>query len=146
MNCIYNKSLKSMYEPSWHACRILQLKKIHFRIKGFVTLAALAIIGLQAKGQDPQFSQFYASPLYLGPSMAGAGESSRVILNYRDQWPKLSGRYITYALSFDHFIHRYKSGVGLLLLHDNAGKGKLTTTQIGLNYFLLGSSYDYGRL
>jgi type IX secretion system PorP/SprF family membrane protein len=86
------------------------------------------------KGQDPQFSQFYASPLYLGPSMAGSGEYSRLILNYRDQWPKLSGRFVTYALSFDHFIHKYKSGIGLLFLHDNAGNGKLTTTQLGLNY------------
>jgi type IX secretion system PorP/SprF family membrane protein len=90
---------------------------------------------IDGKAQDAQFSQFYASPLYLGPSMAGTGESdSRFILNYRDQWPKLPGHFITYALSFDHFIPKYKSGIGLLALYDDAGKGKLTTTQIGVNY------------
>src|SRR5512145_1465882 len=102
--------------------------------KIIITIGIIIIGALPAKSQDPQFSQFYAAPLYLGPSMAGSGENSRIILNYRNQWPKLSGRYVTYALSFDHFIHRYRSGIGLLVLHDNAGKGKLTTTQIGLNY------------
>lgn len=102
--------------------------------KIIITIGIIILGALPAKSQDPQFSQFYAAPLYLGPSMAGSGENSRIILNYRDQWPKLSGRYVTYALSFDHFIHRYRSGIGLLMLHDNAGKGKLTTTQIGLNY------------
>jgi type IX secretion system PorP/SprF family membrane protein len=95
----------------------------------------LFVLGfIDGRAQDPQFSQFYASPLYLGPSMAGTGQDSRFILNYRDQWPKLAGRYITYALSFDHYIPKYKSGIGILALYDDAGKGKLATTQIGLNY------------
>lgn len=127
-----NKIYKSLHLQN--ASCIRQFKETGKRMQRIIVLSALLLAGLQAKGQDPQFSQFYASPLYLGPSMAGAGENSRIILNYRDQWPKLSGRYTTYALSFDHFIHRYRSGVGLLVLHDNAGRGKLTTTQIGLNY------------
>jgi type IX secretion system PorP/SprF family membrane protein len=98
-----------------------------------ILIFALGVTTVNA--QDPQFSQFYASPLYLGPSMAGTGGSdTRFILNYRDQWPKLAGKFITYALSFDHFIPKYKSGIGLLALYDDAGNGKLTTTQIGANY------------
>lgn len=89
---------------------------------------------LKTCAQDPQFSQFYAAPLYLGPSMAGAGEYPRLILNYRDQWPTLRGRYVTYSMSYDRFIDKYKSGVGLIFLRDNAGTGKIVTTQIGLNY------------
>lgn len=84
--------------------------------------------------QDPQFSQFYAAPLYLGPSMAGAANNSRLCLNFRDQWPTLSGKYITYALSFDTYIPKYNSGAGLLFMRDDAGSGKLTTLQAGLNY------------
>jgi type IX secretion system PorP/SprF family membrane protein len=94
----------------------------------------LALVFESIYAQDPQFSQFYAAPLYLGPSMAGATGNSRLSLNFRDQWPKLSGKYITYALSFDHYINRYYSGVGLFFMRDDAGSGKLTTTQAGLNY------------
>jgi type IX secretion system PorP/SprF family membrane protein len=86
------------------------------------------------KAQDPQFSQFYASPLYLGPSFAGATNGTRMVINYRDQWPSISGRYITYALSLDHYFVKYKSGGGLMILQDNAGHGKQTLTNIAVNY------------
>jgi type IX secretion system PorP/SprF family membrane protein len=66
--------------------------------------------------------------------MAGTGDGTRIITNFRDQWPTLPGHYVTYSLSFDHFIPKYKSGIGLLILRDNEGRGKLTTTQVGLNY------------
>ncbi|MDP4189319.1 MAG: PorP/SprF family type IX secretion system membrane protein [Bacteroidota bacterium] len=94
----------------------------------------LLFINLYGYSQDPQFSQFYAAPLYLGPSLAGTAGNSRVCLNYRDQWPKLSGKFLTYSLSYDTYLSQYNSGVGLLLLRDDAGSGKLTTTQAGLNY------------
>lgn len=84
--------------------------------------------------QDPQFSQFYAAPLYMGPSFAGSANMGRLILNYRDQWPKLSGRFLTYAVSYDQFIPSINSGAGIMILHDNSGGGKLTTTRAGLNY------------
>ena len=103
------------------------MKKIIY----IVTLLLTATLGY---GQDPQFSQFYAAPLYLGPSMAGTANNTRVGINFRDQWPKLSGKFITYALSFDSYLSQFNSGVGLLFLRDNAGGGKLTTTQAGLNY------------
>jgi type IX secretion system PorP/SprF family membrane protein len=94
----------------------------------FIAQASICI------AQDPHFSQFYAAPLYLGPSMAGSGEYPRLVLNFRDQWPKLKGRFVTYSLSYDKFIEKYKSGFGFIFLRDNAGSGKLITTQAGLNY------------
>lgn len=103
-------------------------------MKRLITIILVIIAGCEMKAQDPQFSQFYAAPLYLGPSMAGAGEYPRLILNYRDQWPRLKGRFVTYAVSYDRFIDKYQSGIGVLFLRDNAGSGKLITTQAGLNY------------
>ncbi len=103
-------------------------------MRKIIYILLLQIIALGVYAQDPQFSQFYAAPLYLGPSMAGASDNGRLGLNFRDQWPKLSGKYITYAVSYDQYISRYYSGVGLLFLRDDAGSGKLTTTQVGLNY------------
>lgn len=84
--------------------------------------------------QDPQFSQYFAAPLYLCPSYAGATDGSRVSLNFRDQWPKVPGAFVTYSFAADHYIRSLKSGVGLLFLRDQAGTSRLSTTNIGWQY------------
>ncbi|MFC2152310.1 type IX secretion system membrane protein PorP/SprF, partial [Bacteroidota bacterium] len=67
-------------------------------MKNLIIYICLAVsFVLNANGQDPQFSQFYSSPLYLGPSLAGAAEQSRLIANYRNQWANLPQAFSTYA-------------------------------------------------
>ncbi len=88
-------------------------------------------------GQRVQFSQYYAAPLSLAPSYAGLVNGSRIAFNYRDQWPNIPGTFVTYAASFDHYFDRLKSGVGISVVRDVAGSGKLSLYDIGLLY-----SYD----
>ncbi|GAH71860.1 unnamed protein product, partial [marine sediment metagenome] len=76
--------------------------------------------------QDPQFSQFYANPLYLAPSFAGATEENRIALSYRNLWPALPGVFLTYSFSFDKFFESFNSGLGILVTHDRAGSGRLS--------------------
>ncbi|MFP4366981.1 MAG: type IX secretion system membrane protein PorP/SprF [Bacteroidales bacterium] len=90
------------------------------------------------KAQDPQFSQFYANPLYLAPSFAGLTDGSRISANYRNQWPQLPGKFTTYTFSYDHWFDNYDSGAGILMMQDMAGSGNLRTTNIGVQY-----SYDF---
>jgi type IX secretion system PorP/SprF family membrane protein len=89
-------------------------------------------------GQDPTFSQFYANPLYLAPSFAGATQEYRLGMNYRDQWPSIPGVFETYSISFDKAMPNFNSGIGVLATYDVAGSGNLSTTNIGLLY-----SYDF---
>ncbi|MBD2753283.1 PorP/SprF family type IX secretion system membrane protein [Spirosoma validum] len=63
--------------------------------------------------QDPQFSQFYANPLYHNPAFAGSSGSSRLILNYRNQWPALGTNYQTMTASFDTYLAADRGPVGL---------------------------------
>jgi len=84
--------------------------------------------------QDSQFSQFYASPLYLAPSFAGSTDGDRIALNYRSQWPSISKAFQTYSLSYDHYFPHLKSGVGLLLFREQAGASSFATTNVGLVY------------
>ncbi len=102
-------------------------------IKIFSTILFI-ILGLSAFSQDPQFSQFYASPLYLSPSLAGATDGSRAVLNFRDQWPEIPGAFITAAVSYDHNFNNINSGVGFLFTRDQAGSGNLKTTDIAFVY------------
>jgi type IX secretion system PorP/SprF family membrane protein len=94
----------------------------------------LQILAIHVVAQDPQFSQFYANPLYLGPSFAGAVEGSRLAAQYRTQWWDMETPYRTYSLSYDHYFSTFNSGVGLLFLSDVAGAGNLGITQVALNY------------
>lgn len=104
------------------------------KMKKIILIILVSLIGKFSAGQDPQFSQFYASPLYLGPSFAGASESTRLMLNYRDQWPKIPGVFVTYSFSADHYIDELNSGIGLFVMKDRAGDGKIDITNLAGNY------------
>ncbi len=102
--------------------------------KGILFMFLLALHISNANAQGPQFTQFYASPLYLAPSFTGGTDGSRAALNYRNQWPEIPGAFVTYAFSLDHYFHRYNSGLGLLLYRDEAGSARLGNTTAGLLY------------
>ncbi len=100
-------------------------------------LVILAITGLffeEASAQDPQYSQFYAAPLYINPAFTGASTYTRVGSNYRNQWPSLRASFVTFSVYADHFIERYNSGVGVIINRDQEGFAGLNSTSIGLSY------------
>ncbi len=99
-----------------------------------IVLMSFLVPNIPVNSQTQQFSQFYAAPLYLAPSFAGATDGSRVALNYRNQWPELPGTFATFAFSFDHYFDEYNSGVGVMLFRDQAGSVNLSTTNAGFLY------------
>lgn len=84
--------------------------------------------------QDYHFSQFYATPLHLSPSFAGSNYGTRIVANYRDQWPEISDAFTTYSFSIDHNFADFNSGVGLLLLRDQKGDLNISSNMVGLVY------------
>lgn len=105
------------------------------RVIKYILAIILTIAGTAGgRAQDLHFSQFYASPLYLSPSLAGATDGARVALNYRNQWPGISTAFSTYSLSIDNFFNAFNSGIGFLLMQDKAGSAGLTTTRAALQY------------
>lgn len=114
------------------------MEHIRSSYPGIITglLLSVLLLGIRPDlhAQDPQFSQFYAAPLYLAPSFAGGTDGSRAVANFRNQWPEIPGSFVTYAFSLDHYFHNYSSGVGILLSRDQAGAGRLAATNVGLLY------------
>jgi type IX secretion system PorP/SprF family membrane protein len=84
--------------------------------------------------QDPEFSQFYANPLYLNPALAVAPVCPRLIGNFRDQWPTIGGAFVTYSASYDQYVDFLHGGIGLLFTADRTGGGNLNTTALSLMY------------
>jgi type IX secretion system PorP/SprF family membrane protein len=95
-------------------------------------LAALFFLPLLA--QDPQFTQFYSSPLYLNPAFTGLTYEHRFALNARQQWPGIGSGYKTLMASYDYNLSDLNSGIGAYVLYDQAGSFNLSTLQFGLNY------------
>jgi len=96
--------------------------------------------------QDPNFSQFFVSPLTLNPALTGKFNGNlRVAGNYRDQWPEISKAYITSTVSVDAPIMRSKLsdidtlGVGLMAMTDKSANGILSG-----NFIAVSTSYHKG--
>ncbi|MCX6181650.1 MAG: PorP/SprF family type IX secretion system membrane protein [Bacteroidetes bacterium] len=84
------------------------------------------------KAQDPIFTMGYSSPMYLNPALAGLQKGYLANMQYRNQWPKISGHPITATLGIQKRIDTINTGVGLTFLHDAIGE-TMFTTNIGLS-------------
>jgi type IX secretion system PorP/SprF family membrane protein len=90
----------------------------------------LSLVCWNSMAQDAQFSQFYAAPMYQNPAFAGSAYAPRLIANYRNQWPSINANFVTSAFSVDHYIEKLNSGVGVMVVNDSQGPGRLKSTEI----------------
>lgn len=113
------------------------MTSIYTYLKHFLWIGIVGMLQLLAnpvQAQDPQFSQFYANPLYLNPGLTGNTPSARAGVNFRHQWPAIDASFTTFSTYFDYFLEDYNSGVGVLLMRDQQGLAGLNSTSINLNY------------
>lgn len=77
---------------------------------------------------DPEFTQYYANPIYLNPAFAGSEICPVVHINYRNQWPGLAANFTTTSVSYDQYVSKLGGGIGFNIMSDrqsvtNAFKG-----------------------
>ncbi len=124
-------------------------------LRKILVLMGLLGMGIGAYAQDPQFSQYYQSPLYLNPGFTGITPQQRATFNHRIQWPNLPQAFSTFAASYDIWVDELKSGFGLLMTTDKMGSAGWRTTTASLLYsykikinenlvFSPGLSFGYG--
>ena len=104
------------------------------------TVSICLSLGLCAMAQDPNFSQFFASPLTLNPALTRKFDGLyRVAGNYRNQWPTINNAFRTYTASFDAGILKNRIpefdqfGIGVLGFADDAGNGVLKNNALALS-------------
>jgi type IX secretion system PorP/SprF family membrane protein len=114
------------------------LKIMRMRKLLVVTVIACSLVKTAA-AQDPNFSQFFVSPLTLNPALTGKFNGDfRVAGNYRDQWPAISKAFVTSTASFDVPILRNRIseidtwGIGVMAMTDKTANGILSTNMISL--------------
>lgn len=115
------------------------MKNFSFRsIK--LLLAICTLHGSNAMAQDIHFSQFFETPLYRNPALAGLVNADvRVQTVYRSQWNSISNGYKTASMNAEYkmpVVNDDYMTLGMQVLYDNAGSAGLKTTQIlpALNY------------
>jgi type IX secretion system PorP/SprF family membrane protein len=110
------------------------------------TLIICVCLASVTNAQDPNFSQFFASPLTLNPALTGKFDGVyRIAGNYRNQWPSINNAYTTATVSADFGILKDRVpeldqfGVGIMGFTDRAGNGVLTN-----NYAAISLAYHKG--
>lgn len=103
----------------------------------FILIGCLYFPSLQA--QDPVFSQFYNSPVYLNPALIGEEENLFINFAHRSQWRSLEFPYTTSQVSlvFPYFKDKHTKpeghvgGIGVSFYGDEAGQGSNLRTYGG---------------
>src|SRR5689334_13963919 len=115
-------------------------------MRRFSLFIATLFTALAATAQDPNFSQFFASPLTLNPAFTGKFDGQyRAAGNYRNQWPTINNAFTTATVSFDAGILKNKIsevdqfGVGVMGFTDRSSNGALQH-----NYLALSTAYHKG--
>ena len=108
--------------------------------KLFLLASSLFFFGFFSFAQDIHFSQFFETPLYRNPALAGLVNGDvRVQTVYRSQWNSVANAYKTTSVNAEYKLavagDDYMT-VGMQVLNDKAGTINLTTTQLlpAINY------------
>jgi type IX secretion system PorP/SprF family membrane protein len=86
------------------------------------------------QAQDPIFSLFESTAMNFNPSHAGNEDYSRVSIGYRNQYPTYKSPFATYTAAYDLYLSKINSGLGLMIMHDNVGRGVFITTSVSIAY------------
>lgn len=112
--------------------------------KSIIAVFILLIAAGNSNAQDPNFSQFFSSPLNINPALtANINADWRAISNFRDQWIGPSSPYVTGTISYDSKIFQNKIpnveedgnvfGIGGMLMFDRAMGGIVKSSYASLD-------------
>jgi type IX secretion system PorP/SprF family membrane protein len=93
--------------------------------------------------QDPLFTQFYNTPLYVNPAFAGCGKKDlRFTYTNRLQWMKLPDPFVYQTASADMHLRGGNFSTGVIINHFSEGYLRTSTASVLLAKGF-GASFDY---
>ncbi|MFN8283383.1 MAG: PorP/SprF family type IX secretion system membrane protein [Chitinophagales bacterium] len=102
-------------------------------------LITILYIGIDCFAQDAHYSQFYAIPSKTNPAFTGFFNNDYfVAASYRTQWNTVTVPYQTVGATMEMSLIKNKHpnsfvGVGIEMMHDQAGSTNFQTNQISVN-------------
>lgn len=114
-------------------------------MRNVIIIAAIASMWVcgETKAQDPNFGQFFSSPLNINPALTGSINADwRMISNFRTQWIHPANPYITGTISYDrklfhknyaHVEEENRFSMGGMLMYDVAMAGVAKNTYASMN-------------
>jgi type IX secretion system PorP/SprF family membrane protein len=98
-------------------------------------VSVIFLVCQEARGQDPNFTQFFNAPTYYNPAFTGLNTGLRARFTYRNQWPNLPSSYKSYFFSTDIGDRNLpgSGGLGLIVNSDNQGVGFIRNLSMGIN-------------
>ena len=94
----------------------------------------LILLVSQLYGQDIEFSQYYANPIFLNPAFAGSEDYTRIALNYKSLLPSSYGNYSNYSASVDKYFDALSGGLGFQIMNDRQSQGIINNLGFTLVY------------
>ena len=112
-------------------------------MRRLIVLSGILLLSFLVKGQDPHFSQFFASPQTLNPAFTGKFDGEmRLTANHRDQWPSIPKAYVTTSASADFNLLQNKIGEGDVFgIGFSAVSDQSADAALKLNYGSVSVSY-----
>ncbi len=97
-------------------------------------LLGVCCFTFSAFAQDYSLTSHNTTPFSLNPSLAGAANSVRFGLNYRQHWPALGNKFHTVRASYDQNFYKQMCSVGFAYTYDNMGGGGYQQNEFDLVY------------
>lgn len=100
----------------------------------YIVVLVLCFRGINVVAQDPTFSQFYTSGLYLNPAIIALEETSTISLHSRTQWKSVGTNFQTdqaslmFPLPKKDLLKGFWGGFGLSLFQDKTLNNTLSTS------------------
>jgi len=109
------------------------MRKLFYTV---IFLAGLLCLTKESQAQlDPNYSQYFSTPLYYNPAYTGINTGIRARFSFRDQWPNLPVDFKSYYFSADLGDRNLpgSGGIGLIVNSNNEGIGFINDLSFGLN-------------
>ena len=102
-------------------------------MKYILTTIILIFLTINLQAQDLHFSQSDLNTAMRNPASMGQGHcTNKLMASYRSQWSTIPAAYRNIALAFEQKFNQISFGGSIL--HNDAGKASLRTTQMMLDF------------
>jgi len=107
-----------------------------YQLLNIVLISFALTVGviLSCNAQDPTYSIYWNDRTYLNPALCGSDKGLYLATQYRNQWPKLTSKFVTYSVSADIFEPNLYGALGVRAMQNVEGEGVQKTNEFGLNY------------